>query len=60
MRVPDVEVLRQTRRAILVTDGDTETWVPLSVVLPESEVFEEGDTGDLLVADWFGEKQGWR
>jgi len=33
-------------------------WVPKSVVHDDSEVFEEGHEGKLVVKEWFAEKEG--
>lgn len=55
----DVEVIRETDLAILVSDGDVEDWIPKSVIHEGSEVWELGQQGDLVVMEWFAEKQGW-
>jgi len=53
-------VIKQTSKAILVRDvvGDTH-WVPNSVVHDDSEVWQQGDRGDLIVESWFAEKEEW-
>jgi len=56
---PEVTCLRETERAILVSRLGVETWIPKSVISDESEVFEEGGTGTLLVKSWWAEKEGW-
>ena len=57
----DVEVIQQTDSAILVEAGilDDDVWVPNSQVDDESEVHKMGDSGDLVVSDWFASKKGW-
>ena len=57
----DVEVIQQTDSAILVEAGilDDDVWVPNSQVDDESEVHKMGDSGDLVVSDWFARKKGW-
>lgn len=54
----DVECIAETDKAILVRLGDEEHWVPKSVVLDESEVFEKGGIGALVVEEWFARKNG--
>jgi len=53
------ECIAETDHAILVRlqDGD-EQWFPKSVVHDDSEVFEKGQTGEIVVSGWFAEKQG--
>jgi len=54
----DVDCLKATERAILCNiDGD-EKWVPQSVVDDDSEVWKEGDTGKLVVHEWWAVKAG--
>jgi hypothetical protein len=52
---------RETAKALLVwleSDGE-EHWIPKSVIRDESECYsmKSGD-GDLIVEDWFAEKEG--
>lgn len=52
--------LRETDKAILVDiDGD-QHWVPKSVVDDDSEVWEEGQEGELVIAGWFADKENIR
>lgn len=51
--------IAETAMAILVRfDGGNEHWVPKSVIKDESEVNEKDDTGDLVLPEWFVEKNG--
>ena len=34
-------------------------WIPQSQVTDDSEVYELGGTGDLIVTEWWADKQGW-
>jgi len=38
---------------------DEDTWIPLSQVDDESEVYKKGAEGDLVVSDWWAEKEDW-
>lgn len=57
-----VIALRATERALLclIPDGEAkrELWVPLSQITDDSEVFEEGHEGQLVVKWWFAEREG--
>ena len=56
---PKSKALRDTAKALLVElDGGEEVWVPKSVIDEDSEVFEPGNTGTLILAQWFCEKNG--
>lgn len=56
----DVYCEGETEKAIFVTWGDGENhWIPKSVVHDDSEVWKEGQEGDLVVKLWFAEKKGW-
>jgi len=52
----EAEITRATDAAVLVDLGDREVWIPRSVCL-EGDALDVGDT-DLIVADWFIEKEG--
>lgn len=52
----EAEITRATDAAVLVELEDREVWIPRSVCL-EGDALDVGDT-DLLVADWFLEKEG--
>ena len=55
--IPEVKVLRATKQALLVQLEDlTEVWVPKSVVHDDSEVYEDGHEGTLVVQEWFAKK----
>ena len=52
---------KATEKALLVENLDDPTkrfWVPRSVVRPDSEVKGEEDIGELVLAEWFCEKEG--
>jgi hypothetical protein len=56
---PAVTAIRETTAALLIQfDDRTEKWIPKSVIHDDSEVFKDGDTGELVVKNWFAEKEG--
>ena len=56
----EVECIKETAKAILLkpTDGSEQYWVPKAVVHDDSEVYEEGQEGRLVVKAWWAEKEG--
>lgn len=59
----DVTALRGTERALLcrlTTDAGVrrEVWIPRSQITDDSEVFEVGDTGELVITSWFADREG--
>lgn len=62
-----VMCLKDTGQALLCrmisSDGPMkygqEFWVPQSQVHDNSPVYEQGDTGKLIVTSWFASKEGW-
>jgi len=58
VRFDDVECLKETPDAILVViEGET-YWIPQSQVTSDSEVWEEGDIGELVITEWIAKKKG--
>lgn len=49
--------LRDTEKALLVLVGGRECWVPKSQIEDASEVQEPGDTGVLVVPEWWAAKE---
>ncbi len=55
-----VRVTRETPKAILVVfAGGKEEWIPQSAVHDDSEAWKQGDTGKLVVMQWYAAKNGW-
>jgi hypothetical protein len=50
--------LRSTDKALLVEVEGREIWIPQSQVDDDSEVYEEGQTGTLIVSDWIADEKG--
>ena len=59
--IEDVTCVAETEKAICVEGPllDEALWVPQSQVDEDSEVWERGQSGDLLVTEWWARKQGW-
>ena len=58
--IHDVECDGETDLAIHVTDGteDFDMWVPKSVIHDDSEVYQKGDSGSLVVKGGWAQKNG--
>ena len=59
--IADAEAVGETDEAICVYAPlfDEDVWVPRSQIDDDSEVWEKGHMGDLIVSEWFAEKRGW-
>ena len=57
VRIEDVYAKKKTARALIcVIDGD-EYIIPDSQIMDDSEIWEEGQTGDLVITDWIAKKK---
>ena len=53
------KVLRETDKALLVLVEGMETWVPKSIIHDDSECYSlKSGPGEMLVPEWFAEKEG--
>ena len=59
VRVRNVTVKRATGKALLVEteDGD-EHWIPQSQIDDDSDVYADGDVGDLVISEWIAKQKG--
>ena len=59
--ISNAEATGETDKSIWVSapDFDEDVNIPKSQIDNDSEVFEKGHTGDLIVSEWFAEKRGW-
>jgi hypothetical protein len=55
----DVKCIAETTDAILVVmDDGKEHWIPKSQVHDDSEVYEKGGEGKLIISQWIAEEKG--
>ncbi len=54
----EVEVRHMTARAVLVNDGDRNTWLPYSQIEDGMETLEVGKHVTLLVPEWLANEKG--
>jgi hypothetical protein len=58
--IDDCKAVGSTDKALRVETPDHgNVWVPKSVIHDDSEVYDEGHEGRLVVRAWWAEKQGW-
>jgi len=57
-KFPDASALRESAKALLVEIEGEESWIPKSQIDDDSEVFAQGDSGMLVVNEWWAEKEG--
>jgi len=55
--IKDVEIVRETSRALLCRIEDREIWIPRSMVGEDSEINATGERGVLSIAEWLAEKE---
>lgn len=54
----DVTVEQETEKALLCNIEGEEIWIPKSQIDDDSEVYEMGTTGDLVVSRWIATQKG--
>ena len=54
----NVEALRDTKKALLCKIDGQELWVPKSQIHDDSEVWEVGHEGKLVVTEWWAMQKG--
>ena len=58
--ISDAECIASTSKSILVTADilEEEIWIPLSQVSDDSEVYEKGTSGDLIISGRVAKQKG--
>lgn len=54
----ELQIMHKTGAAVLLSDGDTEEWVPKSAIHNWDEDWEPGDTVSMDVSLWLLEEKG--
>jgi hypothetical protein len=57
-RIDDVTILRTTDMAVVCEIDGSEFWIPQSQIDDDSEVWEEGDEGMLVISKWIADQKG--
>lgn len=58
-RVNDVVCKAESKKAILCKIGADTYWIPKSQLHDDSEVYEKGGEGTLIVSDWLARQLRW-
>jgi hypothetical protein len=59
VELEDATGVRETDAALLVEYEGDEQWIPKKLIHDDSEVYEEGHTGTLVIPEWKAEELGW-
>lgn len=54
----DVQVRRETTKALLCFIDGRELWIPKSQIHDDSEIGSVGDTGTLAISEWIATEKG--
>jgi len=54
----DVRALKDSGKALLCLIGEEKVWIPHSHIHDDSEVYEEGHEGTLIVSEWIATEKG--
>ncbi len=57
VEIEDVVAKAETDSALLCVIGGEEIWIPKSQVDDDSEVYEKGGSGRLVITRWIAEKK---
>ncbi len=60
--IHETEIGKSDEGVLFVTApdfGDEEMMIPKKVITEDSEVYERGGEGTLIVTEWFARKKGW-
>jgi hypothetical protein len=57
VRLANVKALRGSDKALLCLIDGEQIWIPQSQITDDSEVFEAGGTGDLVITKWLAEQK---
>jgi hypothetical protein len=55
--LPDVKCIGETDAAILCVVVGDEHWIPKSLVSDDSEVWQRGQSGKLVIKAWFARRE---
>jgi len=56
--IRDVKVIKETDSALLVEIEGENHWIPQSQIDDDSEVWQAGQSGDLMISNWLARKKG--
>lgn len=58
VRLDNCVAKHETEKALLVDIDGEEKWIPKSQIHDDSEVYENGHEGTLVITGWFAKKEG--
>ena len=54
----DVIAIAESKAALQCVIEGKDIWIPKAVITDDSEVYTEGDRGELVIKEWFAVKGG--
>ena len=54
----EVEIKVKTQKAVLVSDGKTEVWIPLSQITDYTDEIEVGESITIFISEWLATEKG--
>jgi hypothetical protein len=54
----DVVAVKETGAAVLCRIDGAEHWIPKTQIHDDSEVWEEGQEGELVITEWIAKQKG--
>lgn len=58
VKIDDVTVLKATDKALLCEIDGEQVWIPKGQIDDDSEVFQEGQDGQLVISEWIAKEKG--
>jgi hypothetical protein len=55
--IKDVVVIKRTDKAVLCLIEEDEVWIPQLQIDDDSEVWDEGDEGTLVISQWIADQK---
>jgi hypothetical protein len=56
--IDNVRCIKETHAALLCVIDDEEVWIPKSQISDDSEVYDEGSSGTLIISEWIANEKG--
>lgn len=58
VEIEDVTVVTETPAALLCEIDGAQTWIPKSQIDDDSEVYQAGTEGKLVISEWIAKEKG--
>lgn len=58
VKFPGCKAIAQTDRALRVVIDGEKYWIPQKQIHDDSEVYKDGDEGELVISEWIAKEKG--